>query len=288
MTTIYHYCDVNAFLSIMQGKKLRLCSTSKMNDANEGSLVGRAILGVMEKSIKTNDFKLLKATISMAKDETYACCFSSDEDSVVQWMNYADQGKGFAIGFDADKLVTENDCARLQSAADYFGLASDNLPNNMVNLGPVVYYDAGAERAINASLSRALNNIEKNEEGNSNWWPLFVQCTWFDTITKDASFTHEGEYRMCHIPMPRGLIGMFRGEYHRNSVLGELHWRVSRYGLAPYYEFEVPPESITEIYVGPRNPDHHGASGTSLVEMFCRLQGVHGAKVKMSKSPYRG
>ncbi|MCP2092012.1 UNVERIFIED_ORG: hypothetical protein J2Y81_008118 [Paraburkholderia sediminicola] len=43
MTTLYHYCDANAFMSIVKNKKLWLSSTSKMNDLNEGSMITRAL-----------------------------------------------------------------------------------------------------------------------------------------------------------------------------------------------------------------------------------------------------
>jgi hypothetical protein len=33
---------------------------------------------------------------------------------------------------------------------------------------------------------------------------------------------------------------------------------------APYYEFSFPREAVTEIWIGPRNPDHPNVSGQHL------------------------
>jgi Protein of unknown function (DUF2971) len=34
----------------------------------------------------------------------FVCCFSSDDDDLGQWRAYADNGQGFALGFDTDEL----------------------------------------------------------------------------------------------------------------------------------------------------------------------------------------
>lgn len=34
----------------------------------------------------------------------YVVCFSKDSDSVSQWISYADDGQGLALGFDEDRI----------------------------------------------------------------------------------------------------------------------------------------------------------------------------------------
>jgi len=129
MPIIYHYCDANAFMSIVENLKLRLSSTSKMNDLNEGSVTEKYLVSLLKEGDREASIEELRAHIEMAKDEMYACCFSRDPDSTVQWMAYANEGKGFAIGFDVDSLLAGKDYARLQSESAYFGSPSENMPH---------------------------------------------------------------------------------------------------------------------------------------------------------------
>jgi hypothetical protein len=111
---IYHYCDAAAFISIVTNKKLWLTNTRKMNDHSEGAIIERAILKWLREDQERNDppryadnaASLIEEALAQNRPELYACCFSRERDSTTQWLNYADRGRGFAIGFREDLLHT--------------------------------------------------------------------------------------------------------------------------------------------------------------------------------------
>lgn len=295
MTTLYHYCDANAFMSIVKNKKLWLSSTSKMNDLNEGSMITRALHEMVSRRYGEAPFDTVRSLSSAFKDELYACCFSSETDSTVQWMTYADSGRGLSIGFDSKKILQNHcDYSRELNVDDYFSGVNDVLIQNTFMLGPVVYLDKDNSIRILDSISSKLDGAHiTNDSFDSEMLDLVQTCGWFDAITKDFSFRHENEYRITHAPKRVGSIQLSRTAAEddirpRVSHLDPLCWRTTRYGLAPYYEFPVPIDAISEIWLGPRNPDHPNIGGDHLLRMFCRQHDIQHARIELSASPYRG
>lgn len=309
MPTIYHYCDANAFLSIVKNKRLWLGSTTKMNDVKEGAVVETALrhrlsrpldtLTLKEidpyiKAVKDEIFKEIEPYIKVVKDEIYACCFSTEGDSTVQWMSYADSGKGFAIGFNAERLLSEYpDNSSIETLESYFKGDTKKLrETNKIKLGPIIYFTDKNRSKIMQLISNQLKKIDAAKGENDLHYYTIAQTTaWFDSITKDAGFSHEDEYRLTHTPEGLTVSQMLdtsNDEPLRASDLDPLLWRASRYGLAPYYEFCFPPDAIKEIWIGPRNPDHPNISAQHLVKQFCVRNEIEHAHVLSSKSPYRG
>jgi hypothetical protein len=119
---LYHYCPLDAFLSIIENKTLRLSDTKKSND----SLEGKALLAYMEENVleeydkkfsyldefpfvsgmKSKDAIKLMISARMQhllrNDDIlcYASCLSEEGDLLSQWRAYADNGRGVSIGFD--------------------------------------------------------------------------------------------------------------------------------------------------------------------------------------------
>jgi hypothetical protein len=291
MTILYHYCDASAFLSIVRNRRLWLSSTFKMNDLNEGSVVEGELLRRMEHEYDASSRENTLAAIEVFKDESYACCFSSQADSTVQWMTYADEGKGFAIGFDSRKLMNlYSDRAKQFNVEDCFQMAESLREENCFSLGPVVYFGHESKERIMDLLLIELDVIRPM--GNSIDLFLFGfarKVAQFDAVVKDEAFSHEREFRLTHTPEGvsiRTLVG--ENSTKRESVLGQLSWRASRYGLAPYYEFEFNTDAIEEVWVGPRNPDHANVSARHLLSTYCVENGISAVRIEMSKSPYRG
>lgn len=111
---LYHYCNLNTFLSLIQNKCFWLSDINSMNDYSEMhwaydrfieaanheyEAVGRDFLDHLDRYVSSAQTRLLPLV----------CCFSTDGDVLSQWRAYADDGKGVAIGFDAsliDELST--------------------------------------------------------------------------------------------------------------------------------------------------------------------------------------
>lgn len=107
---IYHYCDANAFHSICTNRKLWFNDLFSMNDSleiqwgysiwEEAASVkmkkyGKEFLDEIDKILHFSGFQGL----------LLANCFSTNGDVLSQWRAYANDGKGYVIGFDAKELL---------------------------------------------------------------------------------------------------------------------------------------------------------------------------------------
>lgn len=124
--TIYHYCSLSTFLTIIDKKTLRLSNVLKSNDYLERKyvllqcedLIVDQILYQIEKTgYPCNETqrryydlvmrKTLSDTIRFFDDYStvsHVMCFSRNKDLLSQWCGYADDGKGVAIGFSRKAL----------------------------------------------------------------------------------------------------------------------------------------------------------------------------------------
>lgn len=107
---IYHYCNQDVFEKITETKIIWLSDITKMNDESEyknGFQIIRDILrdySDIDQRIVTelgpgkinNGIKILIA------------CFSNNGDLLSQWREYADDSKGFSIGFDLEMIKQHN------------------------------------------------------------------------------------------------------------------------------------------------------------------------------------
>lgn len=115
---IYHYCDANALLNIFRTKSMWATGARYLNDSSELVVALRnlpkttakhrktktgALLAELTEVMRTAGVNLLSHAIGM---ESYVACFSEDPDILSQWRAYADDGMGFAIGFNAHSLRT--------------------------------------------------------------------------------------------------------------------------------------------------------------------------------------
>lgn len=112
---IYHYCDANALLSILQNRTVWATDTAYLNDADELASVFRnieshlqAVDGTYTRYLYDRFKEVAKAGAGFRKTligmSAYVACFSEDGDVLSQWRAYAANGMGFAIGFDPTKL----------------------------------------------------------------------------------------------------------------------------------------------------------------------------------------
>lgn len=113
---VFYYCSVSTALSILKNHEIWMTDVRNMNDGNETIGVYRMFFDLLEKYDKR---KNLSAMLDFARQpgaiqiyETplgaypeYVTCFSKDSDSVSQWVSYADNGQGIAIGFDETSFV---------------------------------------------------------------------------------------------------------------------------------------------------------------------------------------
>jgi hypothetical protein len=288
---IYHYCDPTAFLNIIQSKKLWLSNLANMSDHAERLWAERIMdeeLDILKSSFSPEIIQEFSLQYQVTKFSPYICCFSTDGDLLSQWRAYADDGHGFAIGFDS-------------SLISY----SKNLPmmaytkETALSLHSVVYEEEKQKGIIHLLIELALERIRTIQEtaGKSvdkiseeqmqfmTAGEMAIQnLAGFAVITKNPTFFEEKEYRLLHMPM-------VSANRHTNETIAmhfatsELRYRISRKKIHSYFEYDfsalMDKRFIAEIIRGPKNE----TSDTVLNALFGDLK--YKIKFKDSRATYR-
>lgn len=116
---LYHYCSADSFHAILDSGRIRFTDINMLNDTAEmhwGYSVFEEAAGKLLKiaESKENLRNLNKAFFDKVDEiiapmqhrfHPFVSCFSREPDSLGQWRAYADNGRGFAIGFQAKALA---------------------------------------------------------------------------------------------------------------------------------------------------------------------------------------
>jgi hypothetical protein len=259
---IYHYCDANALLSILHNKKLRFTHAAYLNDTLEirhGVTICKQLL---EERLKHNDSDpVLTNTVEYLENaerwQYYVCCFSESKDKLSQWRAYANDGDGFAIGFNTRDFRVGTDGPfegrfnKVEYSSEAIAEKANKLLDEYCATAHVFQPDSTPELRKFAFENSAahVGNILIDES-------VFI---------KDAGFLEEQEWRAVRSYKledteteralvdegdPGDMIRIFQDL--QKEFLDRRLVRSGRYGLTPYIEVEFRPESIREIVCGPR------------------------------------
>jgi len=259
---IYHYCDPNALLSILEHKKLRFTHAAYLNDTLEirhGVAICRGILTELLKG-SPDDPVLTNAVAYLANAEEwqyYVCCFSESKDKLSQWRAYANNGDGFAIGLRVDHLSQSSD-GPFECRLDQVSYDPSPLKEGLDS----IVYDLQSELeeiptdTDNAAMQWCIDNAASRIGG----W-----CIDQSAFHKDAGFSEEEEwrsvrtYRLEGSELEKNMIegkgpGVFVRSFQKlqRELVERRQIRVGRYELTPYIDVAIQPESINEIVCGPR------------------------------------
>lgn len=109
----YHYCSLDTFYNILQTGTIRFGNPLNMNDSAEIiwllEMVKDFVLkrGVYNSILEGwNLIENISRTLLQEMDCPYIFCLSKDKDVLSQWRSYANDGKGVAIGFNVDFIVS--------------------------------------------------------------------------------------------------------------------------------------------------------------------------------------
>lgn len=109
MALVYHYCNVDAFLSIIQKCIFWLSDIKKSNDPREGRLLIGSIFDYCNSRYVEGEH--LARTINLIQEYdcemrlyndfyVYALCLSEEGDLLSQWRGYTQNAAGVSIGID--------------------------------------------------------------------------------------------------------------------------------------------------------------------------------------------
>lgn len=282
---IYHYCSVSGFMNILHNQCLWLTEASFTNDAWENRMLDPIFEEALDQLVEEGEIPCTQ--MEQARDLYYhhsACfiylgCFSEQGDILPQWRSYADDGRGFAIGFDPREMGF--DCSTVHLNADFA---------NKYYLKKVIYMTENhgeqflplARNWIRMRLTRGkhLNDreIRKAIADDATFSSLRYYC-------KDASFATEKELRALWLPVllkdEEGHMAVGNRKAYR-----QIHFRAEASRLVPYTEMPFARSAVREVVLGPKN-DMKDNEDT--IRMFLAANGYDDRSItlRISKSSYR-
>lgn len=219
---LFHYCSNETFVSICKNRSIRLSSMLLSNDWSEGMLLPKVLSETVEnRNLDRDMIENLLNEIAFRTPflECLATCFSEDADHLGQWINYADNGEGVAIGFDKKFLE--------QLAVQ---MTEGDVCHNYVGIRKVAYSSEDQKtliaRLADATIARQNSDFdelfEKYHDIRSLYdTPKFKESPehiqWRRILTdlilevqfllKDEGFNVESEWRLFEVRATSGLSG---------------------------------------------------------------------------------
>lgn len=274
---LYHYCDLDAFLTIIQTSTIRFSDINSMNDYGEIHWAyGRFIEAInieyskYEKQFFDDLDEIIHKT-QLMMHPTIAC-FSLDGDVLSQWRAYADDGKGVSIGFDGNKLQ-----------------------NLAVKIGKVTY-DHAEQVEFFKRLLQILFPGWKSSRKNPVLRQKFDEHVLYQSadmcLIKNPAFAEEKEVRLTRMLNPKfdgknwsltdgGGTSKDRVSKKRQNV----KFRSRDGGLIAHVDIPfsgLGKDIIKEIFLGPKT-NNNGIE----VSMALSANGFKDVEIKPSRATYR-
>lgn len=272
---LYHYCDAEAFLAICTSKKMRFSDIFSMNDFMEMhwgyriwekaasaliDTVGREFLDKIDEVFHNSGIFGLVVT----------SCFSLDGDVLSQWRAYADDGQGYAIGFNARDLI--------------------QLPTRPLR----VLYDEEAQVQEVKKIVASLHKVEKtaDEQYGSDFREICHILAYDLAALKNPAFSEEKEIRLIHVLDFNKSNASLRltdaGGYAfgKESEGVSVQFRMKGNVPTPFIELDFTDNGninpVKKVIMGPRND-----ALPSAISIFLETTGIGSVDVEKSKASYR-
>ncbi|MCV3764468.1 DUF2971 domain-containing protein [Rhizobium sp. TRM95796] len=275
--TLYHYCSVNTFFSIINSGEVRLSHLNMSNDTLEGRWAQRRLIEASLKCGLQHKYKeafenYLNSFVDLWGGLGF--CLSKEADMLSQWRAYADNGCGFAIGFNPSQLI---DAVR-KSVPSAQLLTVEYDENRQIN--SLTRLAAELTRIVNEGAFEPLRfNLSSNDDLGNERHAIKALRQSLEHMTprlrpfmysmKHPSFREEKEMR---------IFSFF--DYDSEEV----KFQPSLLKLTPYRSVKIGYVQglIQEIIVGPRN-----ITPRLPVEVFLRRSLKADVDVRFSEVPYR-
>ena len=206
---LYHYTDDRGLKGILESGTIRLTNVANLNDPAELEhgfshaveiINRRAASGPPESKTFALLFERFLIDDGVAAAGHYfVSCFSAAGDDLGQWRAYADNGRGFALGFDTALLE------------DTFTKAS-GLPTSNNSTFRVKYSDSTAMKLHNGIIDKMFRLIslphgKKLDRATMHeYMDELLTLTWMHCLRtalffKHESYSNEAEYRFFQLHM---------------------------------------------------------------------------------------
>ena len=243
---IYQYTNDVGLRGILENGKLWFTDIFNLNDPAElkhgiSSAVKIISAKIDEERPEIGQFSNnLSAMLQGAIEETahyFVCCFSKAGDDLGQWRAYADNGRGYAIGFEAKMLEQAFANAtpgpgRMTFPITYGEEKLREIHQEIIDeVLPLISKPRGRDlpgESINDYMSELLVNLAV---------PILRAALFF----KHDAYINEQEYRFFQL-------------FAAGSDIPDIKYRSRPYSLIRYREFDwrsVAPETMKSITIGP-------------------------------------
>ena len=270
---LYHYTGRPGLVGIVESGQLWASDINYLNDTTE-IRYSRALLGRLGERLRADsspeyavDLVCQVAAALTAAATTppmFVISLCHDGDNLSQWRGYAEEGRGYAIGFDREVL---EHTARLQG----------------FTMVPIIYDRSDQEEHLAEVLRDAVGIVRDwgNDPTNApspeqQLIELSLGITFAAMFVKDQRFVDEREWRLIRTIVP--------GVWDPRTRI-----RVVNGVDLSYEELElVNPESgalsLDEIVIGPIG---HAEKAEAEVRALLDDNGLHGASIGRSSLPLR-
>jgi hypothetical protein len=198
----------------------------------------------------------------------FSLSFSEAGNDLAQWRAYADNGRGYAVGFDAHVLEQAFGRARLgymTFPVRYTESELRRMHRQIIDEArPLITIHRGKEMTSEAEIEY-LNTLL-----NIVAWQVLRVAVFF----KHPAYCNEQEYRFL--------------ELCETGAVPDIKYRARRYTLIRYKAFDwrsVAPDSLKQIVIGPASADSEKA--WQFANECLRLYHAGAVEISRSRIPYR-
>ena len=286
--TLFHYTTIEGLQGIIESRSIWATDTRYLNDFSENNyskrILQQALINFCQETPAFNKnttpnkspgyhfLKILEENIQTLfpsdKFSFYVCSFSEQKDLLSQWRGYGQNGTGFSIGFNVNKL-------------------SQCLKKSNFDIRPCIY-----EEKIQKQLMRALiketasqfmdeigysNNIEEtwDNEGKFILADFMMKFIKLAPTLKHPKFEGEEEWRVIASLQTQKILELIKIRSGTNLLI-------------PYIEISLPTENdklvIEQIVIGP-TINHLLSEGS--VKLLLDKEQVTCNSLDYSTIPYR-
>ena len=216
---IYHYCHCWAFENIIKTKEFWFFSKRNSNDEIEFQIPELILKGLQHELALASKQKMIDSCLSylkQVKNKIFMLSFSLAGDKLSQWRSYADDGRGFAIGFEIELTWIKDfkDTPKIQQKSPYVFMQ--------------VLYDNVSD--LRTQLLHRIKNMQ---------WQVIGQfkqdLLYYAAASKYCQFYEEQEVRLvCFCPK-------------------KTQTRLSPQGVRKYIYYSIHPAQQLYITIGPKN-----------------------------------
>ena len=263
----YHYCSAESFMAITKNKTLRFCDLRHMNDMTE-LIYGRHMFDELLNSSRVykKHREIIYQVMDFFRNKTIllSMSFSADSDKLSQWRGYADDAKGFSVGF---------------KAIDF-----QKLP---VHLLKIEYQVEKQKELMRNAIKTITDQLTNGFDLTSAVW--IVELYELFSMMKHNSFSEENEFRIVRaifVDEDGKLYDIFKNDKTYKNCLHSIGFCLVDNIPTPFVDVDFTMKSsyapIRKVVIGPRNH-----STKQDIDLYLLTNGLRNVDITISPCPYQ-